>query len=82
MADKKKRPIRVLMAKFDLESHDRGFYLVANMLKNSGMEVVLLVFQNTLEAVENAVQEDVDVIGLSALSGDTSKVFLLEIIGH
>lgn len=82
MEDSNKRPIRVLLAKFELESHDRGFFLVSRMLRDAGMEVLLLVFQNTIEVVNTALQEDVDVIGLSVLSGDTHKVFLPEIADH
>ena len=77
-----KRPIRVLLAKFELESHDRGFFLVSRMLRDAGMEVLLSIFQDTLQVVNTALQEDVDVIGLSVLSGDTHKVFLPEIAEH
>lgn len=81
MADtQRKRKIRVLMTKFELESHDRGFYLVANLLRDAGMEVIMHIFQRTEEVAEIALQEDVDVVGLSALSGDTAVVFLPEIV--
>lgn len=77
-----KRKIRVLLAKFDLESHDRGLYLISKMLQNAGMEIVLHIFQKTEELVKIAAQEDVDVIGLTTSSGDTHMIFFPEIIEH
>ncbi|MFH2011747.1 MAG: cobalamin-dependent protein [Pseudomonadota bacterium] len=78
--NQKQRKIRVLMTKFDLESHDKGYFLVATLLQRAGMEVIMHVFQKTEEVVEVALQEDVDVIGLSASSGDTHLLFLPEIV--
>lgn len=80
--DGAKRKIRVLLSKFELESHDRGFSLVARMLRDAGMEVVLVIFRDPLEVVKIARDEAVDVVGLSALSGDTPKVFLSAILRH
>lgn len=64
------RKIRVLIAKPGLDGHDRGAKVVARGLAESGMEVIYLGLWNTPEQiVEAAIQEDVDVIGLSILSG-------------
>lgn len=62
--------IRVLVAKPGLDGHDRGGKVIAIALKQAGMEVVYTGLHQTLEAiVQTAVQEDVDVIGLSILTG-------------
>jgi len=64
------RRIRVLIAKPGLNSHDRGAKVVARALRDAGMEVIYTGLRQTPEQiVETAVQEDVDVIGLSILSG-------------
>ncbi|MEM1537682.1 MAG: cobalamin B12-binding domain-containing protein [Candidatus Nezhaarchaeales archaeon] len=64
------RKIRVLIAKPGLNGHDRGAKVVARGLAEEGMEVIYLGLWNTPEQiVEAAVQEDVDVVGLSILSG-------------
>src|SRR5438876_7753521 len=64
------RPIRVLMAKPGLDGHDRGAKVVTMALRDAGMEVVYTGRHQTVGAiVATAVQEDVDVIGLSVLSG-------------
>jgi len=64
------RRIRVLIAKPGLDSHDRGAKVVARALRDAGMEVIYTGLRQTPEQiVETAVQEDVDVIGLSILSG-------------
>lgn len=64
------RPIRVLIAKPGLDGHDRGALLVARALRDSGMEVIFTGLHQTIpNIVEAAIQEDVDVIGLSILSG-------------
>ncbi|MBU2497703.1 MAG: cobalamin-dependent protein, partial [Proteobacteria bacterium] len=66
-----KRKIRVLMAKVGLDGHDRGAKFVAHVLKNAGMEVIYTGIRQTPDQVVNtALQEDVDVVGLSFLSGD------------
>lgn len=63
-------PIRVLVAKPGLDGHDRGAKVVAHALKDAGMEVIYTgLHQTTDQIAEAAVQEDVDVIGLSILSG-------------
>ncbi len=64
------KPIRVLMAKVGLDGHDRGIKIVARYLRDAGMEVVYTGLHRTPEQVAAmAVQEDVDVIGISILSG-------------
>ena len=64
------RKIRVLVAKPGLDGHDRGAKVVARALRNAGMEVIYTGLRQTPEMIaESAVQEDVDVVGLSILSG-------------
>src|ERR1044071_6138585 len=64
------RPIRVLVAKVGLDGHDRGAKIVARCLRDAGMEVVYTgVHRTPEEVVAAAVQEDVDVLGISLLSG-------------
>ncbi|UCE38572.1 MAG: cobalamin B12-binding domain-containing protein [Thermoplasmata archaeon] len=71
------RKIRVLVAKPGLDGHDRGAKIVARALRDAGMEVVYTGLHQTAEMiVESAVQEDVDVIGLSLLSGAHMTLFL------
>lgn len=66
-----KRKTRVLIAKVGLDGHDRGAKLVARSLRDAGMEVVYTGLRQTVDQVVNAaVQEGVDVLGLSFLSGD------------
>ena len=65
-----KRPIKVLIAKAGLDGHERGALVVAMGLRDAGMEVVYTGIRNTPEQiVASAIQEDVDAIGLSSLSG-------------
>ena len=65
-----KSPIRVLVAKVGLDGHDRGAKVVARTLRDAGMEVIYTGLHRTPEEVVTAaVQEDVDVIGISSLSG-------------
>jgi methylmalonyl-CoA mutase C-terminal domain/subunit len=65
------QPIRVLLTKIGLDGHDRGYRLVARALRDAGMEVILTGPWMSAAAVVNiAVQEDVDVIGISSLSFD------------
>jgi methylmalonyl-CoA mutase C-terminal domain/subunit len=67
----KPRKIRVLIAKVGLDGHDRGAKVVARALRDSGMEVIYTGIRQTVDQVVNAtIQEDVDVLGLSFLSGD------------
>ncbi len=64
------KPIRVLVAKPGLDGHDRGAKVVALALREAGMEVIYTGLHKTVdEIVSTAVQEDVDIIGLSILSG-------------
>jgi methylmalonyl-CoA mutase C-terminal domain/subunit len=70
------RPIRVLIAKVGLDGHDRGAKVVARCLRDAGMEVVYTGLHRTPEEVVSAaVQEDVDVLGISILSGAHMTVF-------
>jgi len=69
-AKKKKRRIRVLIAKVGLDGHDRGAKVIAAALRDGGMEVIYSGLHQTPEAIVSAaVQEDVDAIGVSILSG-------------
>lgn len=70
------RPIRVVVAKVGLDGHDRGAKVVARALRDAGMEVVYTgVHQTPEHVVATAVQEDVDAIGISLLSGAHNHVF-------
>jgi methylmalonyl-CoA mutase C-terminal domain/subunit len=70
------RPIRVLVAKPGLDGHDRGAKVVAASLRDAGMEVIYTGLHQTPEMIANAaVQEDVDVVGLSILSGAHMTLF-------
>ncbi|MDP2175261.1 MAG: cobalamin B12-binding domain-containing protein [Bacteroidota bacterium] len=70
------RPIRVLIAKVGLDGHDRGAKVIASSLRDAGMEVIYTGLRQTPEMVVNAaLQEDVDVIGISILSGAHNTVF-------
>jgi methylmalonyl-CoA mutase C-terminal domain/subunit len=71
-----KRPIRVLIAKVGLDGHDRGAKVIATSLRDAGMEVIYTGLRQTPEMVVNAaLQEDVDAIGVSILSGAHMTVF-------
>lgn len=70
------QPIRVLIAKVGLDGHDRGAKVIASALKDAGMEVIYTGLRQTPEMIINtAIQEDVDVIGISILSGAHNTVF-------
>lgn len=70
------QPIRVLLAKVGLDGHDRGVRVVARTLRDAGMDVIYSGLHRTPEEVVNAaVQEDVDVLGVSLLSGVQLTVF-------
>ena len=74
--------IRVLVAKPGLDGHDRGAKVVARALRDAGMEVIYTGIRQTPEMiVQSAVQEDVDVVGLSVLSGAHMELFPLIIDG-
>jgi methylmalonyl-CoA mutase, C-terminal domain len=69
------RPIRILMAKPGLDGHDRGALVVSRALRDAGFEVVYLGLYGKLDQIiQVAIQEDVDIIGLSILSGTHLKV--------
>ena len=70
------RPIRVLVAKPGLDGHDRGAKVVAAALRDAGMEVIYTGLHQTPEMIASAaIQEDVDVVGLSILSGAHMTLF-------
>ncbi|HOA38850.1 MAG TPA: cobalamin B12-binding domain-containing protein [Flavihumibacter sp.] len=70
------RPIRVLVAKVGLDGHDRGAKIIAAALRDAGMEVIYTGLRQTPEmVVQAALQEDVDAIGVSILSGAHMTVF-------
>ena len=76
MSAKHSRPIRVLVAKPGLDGHDRGAKVVAAALRDAGMEVIYTGLHQTPEMIATAaVQEDVDVVGLSILSGAHMTLF-------
>lgn len=71
------KKIRVLVAKPGLDGHDRGAKVVARALRDAGMEVIYTGLHQTAEmVVETAIQEDVDVVGLSLLSGAHMTLFV------
>jgi len=70
------RPIRVLVAKVGLDGHDRGAKVIATSLRDAGMEVIYTGLRQTPEMVVNAaLQEDVDAIGVSILTGAHNTIF-------
>lgn len=70
------KKIRVLVAKAGLDGHDRGAKVIAAALRDAGMEVIYTGLRQTPEMiVEAAIQEDVDVIGISILSGAHMTIF-------
>ena len=76
MTQKVNRPLRVLVAKVGLDGHDRGAKVVAAALRDAGMEVIYTGLHQTPEMIARAaVQEDVDVVGLSILSGAHMTLF-------
>jgi methylmalonyl-CoA mutase C-terminal domain/subunit len=76
MSEKNNRPVRVLVAKVGLDGHDRGAKVIATALRDAGMEVIYTGLRQTPEMVVNAaLQEDVDAIGISILSGAHMTVF-------
>lgn len=78
----KEGKIRVLVAKPGLDGHDRGAKVVARALRDAGMEVIYTGIRQTPDMiVEAAVQEDVDVVGLSILSGAHLELFPLVVEG-
>lgn len=76
MIAENKRPLRILVAKVGLDGHDRGAKIIATALRDAGMEVIYTGLRQTPEMVVNAaLQEDVDAIGISILSGAHMTVF-------
>ena len=76
MSQAMSQPIRILLAKVGLDGHDRGVKVVARALRDAGMDVIYTGLHRTPEEVVNAaVQEDVDVLGVSLLSGVQMTVF-------
>ncbi|MEP7258469.1 MAG: cobalamin B12-binding domain-containing protein [Flavitalea sp.] len=76
MSKEKQRPLRILVAKIGLDGHDRGAKIIATSLRDAGMEVIYTGLRQTPEMVVNAaLQEDVDAIGISILSGAHMTVF-------
>lgn len=76
MTEPNKRPLRILIAKVGLDGHDRGAKIIATSLRDAGMEVIYTGLRQTPEMVVNAaLQEDVDAIGVSILSGAHNTVF-------
>ncbi|UYQ93197.1 cobalamin B12-binding domain-containing protein [Chitinophaga horti] len=76
MVNPLQRPVRVLVAKVGLDGHDRGAKVIAAALRDAGMEVIYTGLRQTPEMVVNAaLQEDVDAIGISILSGAHMTVF-------
>jgi methylmalonyl-CoA mutase C-terminal domain/subunit len=70
------RPIRVLVAKIGLDGHDRGAKVIARALRDAGMEVIYTGLHQTAElVVRSAIDEDVDAIGVSILSGAHMTIF-------
>jgi methylmalonyl-CoA mutase C-terminal domain/subunit len=70
------RPIRVLIAKPGLDGHDRGAKVIARALRDSGMEVIYSGLRQTPDQIATAaIQEDVDIVGLSILSGAHNVLF-------
>src|SRR6202140_4427773 len=70
------RPVRIIVAKVGLDGHDRGVKVVARALKDAGMEVIYTgLHRLPEEIVEMAIQEDVNAIGLSILSGAHMTLF-------
>ncbi len=65
-----KKRIKVLLSRLGLDAHWRGSIVVAHALRDAGMEVIYIGNQMPQEIVETAIQEDVDIIGLSSLSGN------------
>jgi methylmalonyl-CoA mutase, C-terminal domain len=76
MNAKNTRKIRVIIGKVGLDGHDRGAKVIASALRDSGIEVIYLGLRQTPESmVESAIQEDVDAIGVSILSGAHMTIF-------
>jgi len=76
MSPAKERPLRIVVAKPGLDGHDRGAKIIARALRDAGIEVIYTGLHQTPEMIaEAAIQEDVDAIGLSILSGAHNTLF-------
>jgi methylmalonyl-CoA mutase, C-terminal domain len=76
MESQNNRKIRVIIGKVGLDGHDRGAKIIASALRDAGIEVIYLGLRQTPESmVESAIQEDVDAIGVSILSGAQMTIF-------
>jgi methylmalonyl-CoA mutase C-terminal domain/subunit len=76
------KKIKVLITKLGLDGHDRGAKVVSTLLREAGMEVIYLGLYQTAESVvQAAMEEDVDVVGLSCLSGE-HLTFAPEVVTH
>ncbi len=64
-----KKKLRILLARFDLDGHNRGISTVMNALMNAGIEVIYIHFSNPKEVAKSAIEEDVDLIGLTSSMG-------------
>lgn len=74
MAARKK--IKVLLSKVGMDTHDRGVKVIARSMRDAGMEVIYAgIYQTTDQIVKSAVQEDVDVVGISSLDGGHMTIF-------
>jgi methylmalonyl-CoA mutase, C-terminal domain len=74
MSQARARPLRILLAKLGLDTHTVGITVVAHALREAGMEVIFTGLKQTPEAVANAaIQEDVDVVGVSSLSAGHTR---------
>lgn len=65
---------KVLLARFNLDGHDRGIITIINALKNAGMEIVYIHFSNPKEIVKSAIEEDVNLIGITSSLGQHELV--------
>ncbi|MDY7018828.1 MAG: cobalamin-dependent protein [Chloroflexota bacterium] len=65
---KRSRP-KILLARFNLDGHDRGIISIINAMRNAGMEIVYIHFSNPKEIVKSAIEEDVDLIGITSSLG-------------
>lgn len=76
MGERDRQPVRVMIAKVGLDGHDRGVKIVARCLRDAGMDVIYTGLHRTPEeVVHSAIQEDVDILGISILSGAHMTVF-------
>ena len=78
-----KNRVKILLGRFDLDGHDRGILSVIDACKNAGIEVVYVHFSNPREIVKSAIEEDVDLIGITSSLGQHEMVssILIEELG-